>query len=202
VRGPIDRVTERLPERYRSIADWVLTIAIAVGTVLLVKAYVINPYRIPSASMEPTLHCARDSGQPGCEAGSSDRVLANRFIYHFRDPHRGDVVVFDTPPEAEVQCTIGGTYVKRIVGLPGETISQVNRVVFVNGEELEEPYLEPGRAGGPDFEPTVVPEDQYFMMGDNRRASCDSRQWGTVPRDNLIGPVFMIYWPIKRIDFR
>ena len=77
------------------IVDWVVTIIGAVAIVLLVKAYVVNPYRIPSSSMEPTLHCAQPAS--GCEARFSDRVLANRFIYHLRDPRRGEIVVFDTP---------------------------------------------------------------------------------------------------------
>ncbi len=87
---------DRLPPRWRTTVDWVATIVGAVVVVLIVKAYVVNPYRIPSSSMEPTLHCARPA--PGCEASSSDRVLANRFIFRFRDPRRGQVVVFDAPP--------------------------------------------------------------------------------------------------------
>ena len=177
-----------------------MTIAIAVGAVLLIKAYVINPYRIPSSSMEPTLHCAQP-GQ-GCEADWNDRVIANRFIYHFQDPERGEVVVFDPPPEVLQACGAGGTYVKRIIGLPGETVSQRNGQVFINGTPLEEPYLEPGRAGGRDFGPITLGPDEYWMMGDNRQMSCDSRVWGPVERDSLIGPVFFVYWPFDRIGFR
>ena len=84
------------------MVDWVLTIAVAVAIVLAIKAWVVNPYRIPSASMESTLHCAEP--EPGCQARFSDRVLANRFLYHFREPERGDIVVFETPEEAELQC--------------------------------------------------------------------------------------------------
>ena len=96
VRNPIDRLTHNLPRGWRIAIDWVVTIVGAVGIVLLIKAYVVNPYRIPSSSMEPTLHCARP-GQ-GCEANSSDRVLANRLIYRFRGPKRREIVVFHTPP--------------------------------------------------------------------------------------------------------
>src|SRR5262249_16945581 len=98
--NPVDKLARRLPQPWRTIGDWVVTIAGAVAIVLLIKAYVVNPYRIPSSSMEPTLHCARP--ETGCEARFSDRVLANRFIYHFRDPQRGDIVVFKTPPEAKI----------------------------------------------------------------------------------------------------
>jgi signal peptidase I len=206
--NPVDRLARRLPQPWRTIVDWVVTIAGAVAIVLLIKAYVVNPYRIPSSSMEPTLHCARPA--QGCEAHFSDRVLANRFIYHLRSPERGEIVVFKTPPAAKSKCGAGGTFVKRIIGLPGDRL-QVrviggNGFVFINGRKLEEPYIQTGRrapaspypAGGGTF---TVPKSEYFMMGDNRSASCDSRFWGTVPRSNIIGKVFMTYWPPNRISF-
>lgn len=200
MRGPVERVTGRLPDPWRTIADWILTIALAIGFVLLIKAFIFNPYRIPSSSMEPTFHCA----QPGigCQADRSDRVIANRFILHFRDPKRGDIVVFDTPAQAAVQCGVGGVYVKRIVGLPGERISQEDGVVFIDGVRLEEEYVEPDRLGGRDFVQMNIGQDDYFMMGDNRQQSCDSRDWGTVPRSQLIGTASFVYWPLNRIGFR
>jgi signal peptidase I len=180
-----------------------VTILGAVLIVLIVKAYVVNPYRIPSSSMEPTLHCARPAA--GCEARFSDRVLANRFIYHLRDPRRGEIVVFKTPPAARQRCGAGGTFVKRIIGLPGETIEvklvRGDGVVFINGHRLDEPYVRPDRrtqsAATP---PTTIPANFYYMMGDNRSQSCDSRVWGAVPRQNLIGKVFATYWPPNRIS--
>ena len=201
---PLDRVTGRLPRRLRIVVDWIVTIVGAVAIVLAIKAWVVNPYRIPSSSMEPTLHCARPAA--GCEARFSDRVLANRFIYHFHDPHRGDVVVFETPPAAKAKCGAGGTFVKRIIGLPGETVQvrlrQGAAYVYVDGQRLEEPYIEHDRRDiGPE-ESFKVPQGQYFVMGDNRSQSCDSRVWGSVPRENLIGKVFMTYWPPLRISFR
>jgi len=177
----------------------VLTIAIAIAAVLAIKAWVVNPYRIPSSSMEPTLHCAEPAA--GCRAGSSDRVLANRFIYRFRDPERGDIVVFETPREAVARCGAGGTFVKRIVGLPGETIGQRGGSLRLNGRPLAEPYLNGGRPG-PDFPQRALGPDEYFMMGDNRAQSCDSREWGPVTRGDLIGPVFAVYWPPTRLGLR
>jgi signal peptidase I len=171
-----------------------------VAAVLLIKAFVVNPYKIPSSSMEPTFHCAESSGQ-GCQGRYNDRVIANRFIYHFRDPERGDIVVFDPPAEVIQACGAGGTYVKRIIGQPGEEISQRDGVVFIDGEPLDEPYIEPGREGGADFGPLTLGPDQYFMMGDNRQLSCDSRRWGPISREQMIGPVFMTYWPPNRIGF-
>jgi signal peptidase I len=168
--------------------------------VLLIKAFVVNPYRIPSSSMESTLHCARPG--PGCEARFNDRVIANRFIYHFREPERGDIVVFEPPPEVEERCGAGGTYVKRVIGLPGERVAVENGKVYINGTELEEPYLQADRRGGADYGPTELGADEYFMMGDNRKMSCDSRVWGPISREDMVGPVFFVYWPPNRIGFR
>jgi signal peptidase I len=199
VNGPLDRLTGSLPSPWDTIVDWVVTIAIAVAAVLAIKEWVVNPYRIPSSSMEPTLHCATPA--LGCEAGSSDRVLANRFIYRFRDPQRGDIVVFETPTEAVERCGAGGTFVKRLVGLPGDTIGQRGGVLSVNGAPVEEPYVN-GGPPGQDFGERTLAADEYFMMGDNRGQSCDSREWGPVSREDLIGPVFAVYWPLTRLGLR
>jgi signal peptidase I len=198
--NPITRLTRNLPRGWRIAIDWAVTIVGAVAIVLAIKQWVVNPYRIPSSSMEPTLHCARPG--PGCEAHFSDRVLANRFIYRFRSPHRGEIVVFKTPPLAKVRCGAGGTFVKRIIGLPGETWQEKNGYVYIDGRKLIEPYVKPDRRDvGTSYPPRKIPPGMYFMMGDNRSQSCDSREWGPVPRRNLIGPVFMIYWPPNRIRF-
>jgi signal peptidase I len=198
--NPVTRATRGLPRGWRIAIDWVVTIIGAVAIVLAIKAWVVNPYRIPSSSMEPTLHCARP--QPGCEARFSDRVLANRFIYHFRKPHRGDIIVFKTPPLAKQKCGAGGTFVKRLIGLPGETWEEKNGFIYIDGKKLIEPYIKSGRRDAETLPPRKVPDGMYFMMGDNRTQSCDSREWGPVPRANLIGEVFAVYWPPNRIGFR
>jgi signal peptidase I len=196
VRTPL----QRLPHGVRIVVDWVLTIGMAVAIVLGVKSWVVNPYRIPSSSMEPTLHCAK----PGyrCEAGTSDRVLANRLVYHFRDPHRGDIVVFDTPRKAAAECGTAGTYVKRLIGLPGETWEERAGIVYIDGRRLPEPYLAAGRRDRDTFAPRRIPAGHYFFMGDNRQYSCDSRKWGPVPRGSVIGRVFATYWPPQRLSLR
>ncbi len=203
MRGPIDRLTAGLPGHWRTTADWVITIVVAVGAVLAIKQWVVNPYRIPSSSMEPTLHCAEPAD--GCQSRFSDRVLANRFIYHLRDPKRGDIVVFHTPPLADARCGAGGTFVKRLIGLPGEKIHEDGRgFISINGKRLDEPYVQAVRREK-DVENRnrswTIPRGQYFFMGDNRWQSCDSRRWGSVPRANLIGKVFFTYWPPNRIGF-
>jgi len=190
------------------VIDWAATIIGAVAIVLAIKAWVVNPYKIPSSSMEPTLHCARPG--PGCLARFSDRVLANRFIYHFRSPRRGEIIVFKTPSEAAEKCGAGGTFVKRLIGLPGETVQERlmggKGYIFITGgdgktRKLIEPYIEPDRRDSRSGT-WRVPKGQYFFMGDNRAQSCDSREWGAVPRKNIIGEVFGVYWPPNRIGFR
>ena len=203
-RNPVDRLTRGLPHGWRVTIDWIVTIAGAIAIVLAIKAWVVNPYRIPSSSMEPTLHCAAPADS--CEARFSDRVLANRFIYHFTEPERGDIVVFKTPLAAQQQCGAGGTFVKRLIGLPGERVElrpeRGLNYVYIDGRRLEEPYLARNRRDQGGAESFTVPEGHYFMMGDNRGKSCDSRVWGSVPRDNLIGKVVATYWPPNRFSFR
>ncbi len=200
MRNPVDRLTHRLPRPWRVAIDWVVTIVGAVAIVLAIKAWVVNPYRIPSSSMEPTLHCA--GAGVGCTARFSDRVLANRFIYHFTDPDRGDIVVFETPIEAKRNCGAGGTFVKRIVGLPGEVIEVRNGFVFIDGVRLRETYVDKGKFDPDSNPPYRIPKDNYYVMGDNRIQSCDSTVWGALPRAKLIGKVFSVYWPPRRISLR
>ena len=200
MRNPIDHLTEGLPHGWRVTIDWLVTILGAIAIVLAIKAWVVNPYRIPSSSMEPTLHCARPD--TGCEARFSDRVLACRFCYRLWSPKRGDIVVFHTPPLADVRCGAGGTFVKRLIGLPGETWEERAGYIYINGKRLDEPYVKPDRRDARTISPIKIKPGHYFMMGDNRSSSCDSRAWGTVPRRNLIGKVFATYWPPGRVTIR
>jgi signal peptidase I len=187
------------------LIDWVMTILGAILIVFAVKTWIVNPYRIPSPSMEPTLHCARP--EPACEASRSDRILVNRFIYRFHPPRRGDIVVFHAPPAATREC-IGGIFVKRIIGLPGEAWSERSGVTYINGRRLTEPYIGQGRRDRETNElvdiPPVgtlrrIPPRMYLVEGDNRAHSCDSRVWGLVPRANIIGKAFLTYWPLNRV---
>jgi len=190
-------------------------VALALGLALAIQAWIVKPYQIPSESMEPTL----DVGQ---------RVLVNRFIYHFHDPQIGDIVVFHPPAGAEhgsAECgiTIKGqqpnevgepcpkptseesseNFIKRIVAGPGDTLSIKEGHPVVNGvEKKDEPYINPC-GNDPhvcELPKTItIPPDHYFMMGDNRGASDDSRFWGPVPKEWIIGEAFATYWPPDRI---
>ena len=198
----LDRAQGRIPQPWRTIVDWFVTLAVAVAFVLGFQAEVAKPYRIPSPSMEPTLHCAKPVAN--CEGRFSDRVIANRLAYRFRDPERGDVVVFKAPATAD-RCGLsdgGSAFVKRIIGLPGDVVSEHTGIIHINGDRLIEPYIAPSRRGQDTHKWPRVAPDHYFVLGDNRMESCDSRTWGTVPRDDLIGPVTLTYWPPTRLSFR
>ena len=192
----VDRASIRLPQPWRTIVDWLVTLAVAVAFVLAFQAEIAKPYRIPSSSMEPTLHCA----QPGawCRGTMSDRVIANRLAYRFREPRRGEIVVFRAPQRTETVCGAAGVFVKRLVGLPGERISLRRGEIFVDGRRLREPYVARQNLD-PESGSWTVPAGHFFFLGDNRTHSCDSRSWGAVPRDDLIGPVAGTYWPPKRL---
>jgi signal peptidase I len=182
----------------RLFVEYAVILAVALGVAFLAQAFIVKPYRIPSPSMVPTL-------DPG------DRVLVARFLYHVTSPARGDIVVFKYPLDTRV------VFIKRLIGLPGDTLSLRNGQVYVNGVRRNEPYVLkvngrtaptnpwPPIAGSTLSEPWslnrpyTVPAGSYFMMGDNRLDSDDSRSWGPVPARDLIGKAFLIYWPISRI---
>jgi signal peptidase I len=197
----LDRATSRLPQPWRTIVDWTVTLALAAAFVLAFEAEVAKPYKIPSSSMEPTLHCAKPA--IGCLASHDDRLIVNRLAYRFGHPKRGQVVVFTAPPRAAACGTDrASTYVKRLIGLPNDVVREDAAArIWVNGRKLQEPYVTPLARTSDRFRNRVwrVPAGEYFMLGDNRGASCDSRTWGAVPRAQLIGPMLVRYWPPTRI---
>jgi signal peptidase I len=138
--------------------------------------------------MEPTIHCAKP-GQ-GCEGDEDDRITVDTSADSFR---RGDIIAFRTPPAALEQCGSQGTYVKRVIGLPGEVVvERSGGLIYVDGKELDEPYTVTTRAHDATTGRWHVPSGSFFVLGDNRGESCDSRRWGSVSEKNIVGVVTKI----------
>ncbi|HUD68832.1 MAG TPA: signal peptidase I [Acidimicrobiales bacterium] len=173
----------------RSVIDWVVVLAVATTIALVVRAYVVQTYYIPSLSMYPTLKVG-------------DRILVLKAAYRFTTPATGDVIVFRAPPNERSMCDSPAVddLVKRIIGTPGETIWSVGNTIFINGHVLHQDWQHVNPLGPPAIKRQTVPANDYFVMGDNHPASCDSRVWGYVPRGNIIGKAVLIFWPISRIS--
>ncbi len=188
-----------------SLIELVTIVAVALGLALGIQAFVVKPFRIPSESMEPTL----DVGQ---------RVLVDRVSGHFGNPHRGDIVVFKPPKGAdEDRCGVSKpadepcprptpersdtNFIKRVVGVPGDRLKVIGGRVFIDGKEQKEPFIRPDESCDicNEGREITIPPGYFFMMGDNRGESADSREWGPVPKKWIIGKAFFTYWPPGRI---
>jgi signal peptidase I len=177
----------------------IIVIVIAALAALGLRTYVVAPYYIPSASMEPTLH-----GCPGCD---NDHVLIDKLSYKLHDVHRGDIVVFNRP--ATWSAVAEKVLIKRVIGLPGDVLSIKSGALYVNGQQLDEPYVNPSCpkmqnfADAPNNSTATVlppvPKGEVFVMGDNRCESEDSRAFGPVPTKDIIGRAFLIIWPLRRV---
>ncbi|MBP1761847.1 MAG: thylakoidal processing peptidase [Firmicutes bacterium] len=163
------------------IKETLSIVIIAFILAMILRTFVIEGRIIPSESMVPTLQVG-------------DRVMVNKFIYYFKKPQRGDIIVFH-PPEI---LNSKDDYIKRVIGLPGETVEMKNNKVYIDGKPLAEPYLnEPVNYT---YGPVVVPEDSLLVLGDNRNNSFDSHMWNAwLSKDKIKGKAFVIYWPIKEI---
>jgi signal peptidase I len=184
----------------RTIVEWIVTLVVAGAVVLGIEAEVAQPYRVPTSSMESTLLCARPT--IGCTARLNDRVIVAKIVYRFRDPRRGEIAVFHAPPEAKQRCTEGGTFLKRVIGIPGDRVTERNGTFYLDGKKLSEGYVDSYNRDSVTKAWPRLGKDEYFMMGDNRIGSCDSRAWGPVSRSAFIGPVVATYWPPTRWTFR
>lgn len=191
--SPPAKTTGKPPQKeeggWKEIAK---TIGLSLVLALGIRQFVAEARYIPSESMLPTLQI-------------NDRLIVEKMSYRFHEPERGDIIVFIPPAEASKYCLgpqaanvqIKDAFIKRVVGLPGETIEVRDGTVFVNSQPLTENYLN----AKPDYQllPTVIPPDSYLVLGDNRNNSCDGHFWGAVPRQNIIGRAAFRFWPPNRI---
>lgn len=163
------------------LVEWLVVLAVAVTAAFLVRAFLLQQFAVSGHSMDTTLH-------------NGDRVLVNKLSYRLHDPNRGDVVVLKTLEGAGERDLI-----KRVIGLPGETLEYRNCVIYIDGKELIEPYLDPTVVTpthcGDGQAPITIPDGEVFVMGDNRGGSKDSRNIGPVRYDDLLGRAFVILWP-------
>ena len=184
-------VSSAPPETTRSrrkvFIEWAVILVVAVTASFLIRTYAVQTFVIPSKSMNPTLHVG-------------DRILVNKLSVEFGSINVGDVIVFKAPPSEH--CNDEGIVdlVKRVIGLPGQLLTSKGNTIYVNGKALKEPWTYFPTIGTP-IGHVTVPQGRYFVMGDNRADSCDSRFWGTVPRSDIIGKVFLRVWPPSRIGF-
>lgn len=174
--------------RVRTIIEWAAVIGGALLVALVVRSTLAQAFWIPSPSMEPTLH-------------EGDRVLVNKLSYRLHDVHRGDIVVFERPPAA-VSVNPDEDIpdlIKRVIGLPGDTIeARADGAVYINDRRLDEPYL-PDDTRTANLPEQEVPEGQVFVMGDNRANSSDSREFGAIDEDLIVGRAFLRIWPLTDI---
>ncbi|MFH0863670.1 MAG: signal peptidase I [Candidatus Gottesmanbacteria bacterium] len=161
--------------------DLLEVVVVALAIFVVCYLFLFQPHEVNGSSMEPNFH-------------NKEFLLTDKVTYRFRSPTRGDVIVFRSRNNREQD------YIKRIIGLPGEKVKVLNDHVFINDQRLSEPYLQKDLAtyqgsflrSGEDF---LIPPDEYIVMGDNRLASSDSREWGTVVKDDITGKAWLIYWP-------
>ena len=173
-------------ELIREVKEWANSIIVALILTLIIRTFVVQAFKIPSGSMRPTLL-------------EGDKLFVNKYIYRFDPPHRGDIIVFKYPVDMKKD------FIKRLVGLPGETVEIRDGKITVDGQVLTDPasfgkfyYYNHDPYGGPD-EKVHVPENAYFVLGDNSANSQDSRFWGFVPKKNILGKAVFRWWPPKRI---
>lgn len=167
----------------RLVGEWVVIILIALLISFVMRTFVIQTFYIPSGSMEPTLKVG-------------DRIIVSKLSVQWGTIHRGDILVFKAPPSEHCGAPVTDL-VKRVIGLPGDHLTSRGNTIYVNGSPLKETWTHYEPLGTP-IGNVTVPANSYFMMGDNHPDSCDSRMWGSVPRSDVIGKVFLRIWPLSR----
>ncbi len=180
--------------RWRALAETAILILVAVLLAGLLRAFAFQTFFIPSSSMVPTL-------------GVYDRILVQKAFFTWHDVREGDIVVFSQPPLDHCGGTRGGDLVKRVIALPGQTIYSSGGSIYVNGRLLSEPYLPRYDLLGPPIpdassrHPYRVPPGEFYMLGDNRAISCDSRYWGPIEGSSIVGKVVLVWWHDDHPEF-
>ena len=171
-----------MPQRLLNnwLFDWAETIVVALVLALIIRAFFLQVFWIPSGSMEPTL----DIG---------DRIVVNKVVYNFRHPRRFEIIVFRAVPAMGEEKK---DLIKRVVGLPGETLEVKDGAININGQVVAENHTM--NQDYANYGPVTIPDDSYFVMGDNRPASADSRYWGFLPKKKIIGKAFLRLWPLTK----
>src|SRR5580658_4649711 len=191
--GPAGGAPRRRWRQWRTLAETAITILVAVLLAGLVRAFAFQPFWIPSPSMVPTL-------------GVYDRILVQKAFFSWHDIREGDIVVFSHPPLDHCGGSQEGDLVKRVIALPGQTIYSSGNHIYVNGRLLAEPYLPENDPLGLPIasrqHPYRVPAGEFYMLGDNRGISCDSRYWGPIKGSSMIGKVVLVWWHNDHPDFR
>jgi len=168
-----------IKKRKKSMLRELLETVISAGIIaFIIITFIGQVTVVRGASMEPTLH-------------DRERLIANKISYRFESPERGEIIIFRPPLE------IKRNYIKRIIGVPGDKVEIANGEIFLNDERLEESYVKNG--SHENMSPTIVPGNSFFVLGDNRPNSSDSRYWGFVPRKNVVGRAWLVFWPLNRI---
>jgi signal peptidase I len=162
------------------LKSWFRDILLAFAIAIFIVIFVVQPVKVEGTSMQPRLV-------------DQERIFVNRFIYRFQQIHRGDVVVFWYPRDRTK------SFIKRVLGVPGDKVEIRSGTVYVNNARLKEPYLSPAFRDHKSLRPVMVPPGHYFVLGDHRNSSNDSRSWGFVARDLIYGKAIFSYWPISRV---
>ena len=191
--GPAAAGPRRRRPRRRVLAEAVVILLVAALLAGVVRTFAVQTFFIPTSSMVPTL-------------GVYDRILVQKAFFSWRDVREGDIVVFSHPPLDHCGGSQEGDLVKRVIALPGQTIYSSGNRIYINGRLLAEPYLPHDDPLGPSIassrHPFRVPSGEFYMLGDNRADSCDSRYWGPIKGSSIIGKVGLVWWHDDRPDFR
>jgi signal peptidase I len=182
---PLGEADSPKKSRRRGVIEWLVVLVIAVTASFLIRTFVFQTFFVPSSSMNPTLSIG-------------NHIMVDKLSADFGTINIGDILVFKAPPQVKKDCSDDvADLVKRVIGLPGDHLTSKGNTIYVNGKKLDQkwPHINPVT---PAIGNVTVPKGEYFMMGDYHSNSCDSRYWGSIPRSDIIGKVFLKFWPLSQ----